>query len=76
MPSADIPGQKSTSESVSMIHVWKHHECHAFIRHVGQDRLFYFYAYTISVWLYESFCLTNGSEIPICTRFPQKAAQF
>ena len=34
-----------TSESVSMIHIWKHHKCvMLFITHVGQDRLFYFYA--------------------------------
>ncbi len=34
-----------TSESVSMIHIWKHHiYVMLFITHVGQDRLFYFYA--------------------------------
>ncbi len=56
---------------VCQIHIWNHHKCNSFYNTCGSRQ-----ARAISMWLCESCCPTNGSQLPIYTRFPWKDAEF
>ena len=68
---------KLTSESVSMHHIWKHHTNDMlFITHVGQDRLFYFNAQTISAGCVRVPASQMGHNYPYAHVSPKKLQHF